>query len=285
MKKTKLGMRENRKRWVSMIGVALIAFSGCAESDSTGEEAANTADTSISEAQSSSASGTSTPVATSEADADAYTTTSDSSSSGSSSSATTVSGVTGSTESGLYNYFTESQALDGEYVKSDKYGDGNYSGYDINCPDDYWVTSVEIEYSNWALTNPDITWMQLNCTDSDGYTATVEAGKKVYGTTITRSCGSTDYYGSSYTYGDFVTGMNVIHDNYVKDLRLECGTSVVESDITTETGYSIELVNKTYETGYFYNNHQADDTDQNIECNYLNKVMTGARVYYRYDSN
>jgi len=182
-----------------------------------------------------------------------------------------------------------------DIAKSDKW-DSSQSTSTLQCTSGYYLLGAEIEYSTWG-TYPAITYVRLTCAGPDGATETKSKGTfgGGIGTLFSVGCAGTMTYGySSYQYdnGDFMTGLKLKYDNYIKDMKAGCSDLTVNESagILGSTVYTPELSSRVYNLGYgsdlwYLGRLDSNDTEREIDCDGTDEVLSGLKLGYKKDSN
>ena len=179
-------------------------------------------------------------------------------------------------------------------AKSDKW-ESSQSPSTLQCDSGHFMLGAEIEYSTWG-TYPAITYIRITCAGPDGATETKSKGDfgGGIGTLFSVGCAGTMTYGySSYPYdnGDFMTGLMVTYDNYIKDMKAGCSDLTVnESSGFLGTKYTPELSTRVYNMGYgsdlwALGRLDSNDSEREIDCDGSDEVLSGLKLQYKKDGN
>lgn len=196
---------------------------------------------------------------------------------------------------GDYTLSVGSGAADtNDLAKSDEYS-SSQSDKTLQCSSGYFMMGLEVEYTTWGL-YPSITYLRMTCGNVDGLTETKTAGKYNNGSLFPVGCsGNVTVYGYTQEYdnGDFMTSIKVAHDSYIKDMKAGCSDlSVTEADgILGSKVYTPVLSSPVYNMDYGsrvwgdYSRVQSNDTEQVIDCDGSDEVLSGVAMSYKSDSN
>lgn len=186
-------------------------------------------------------------------------------------------------------------ADENDIAKSDKW-ESSQSSSTLQCDSGHFMLGVEIEYSTWG-TYPSITYVRITCAGPDGATETKSKGTfgGGVGTLFSVGCAGTMTYGySSYQYdnGDFMTGIKLKYDNYIKDMKAGCSDLTVNesSGFLGSTKYTPELSSRVYNMGYgsdlwALGRLDYNDSEREIDCDGTDEVLSGLKLQYKKDSN
>lgn len=168
------------------------------------------------------------------------------------------------------------------YADQDPYMSGGstsgFTGYEnADCPEGYFVYAIEAQDSLWG-TYPAITKINLYCqlASDPAVTDVVEIGT---------DHGSSESSDTCIEDGQYITGLRVLHDRYIKDFILGCGDITIDEDAG-----SVSVSNQEFKgtfsdgTESLFGRYESNDDDTDAECD-GDSLVTGLRYQYRYDSN